>query len=113
MMTYLVAVICVIGIACGQILFKLCAISLKKSGSFFDPKTATILFSALVLYGTMTIAWIWVLQKIELARVYPIMALAFVLVPLGGYFILDEKLLPQYYIGVSLILAGIIVVIRA
>jgi len=34
-MTILVAIICVIGIAVGQILFKLSAQSLHKSGSFF------------------------------------------------------------------------------
>lgn len=112
-MTYLIAVICVIGIAVGQILFKLSAASLKQTGSFFDPKTLAILFTAFALYGLTTIAWVWVLQKIDLGRVYPLMAMAFVLVPIGSYLFLGEKFQPQYFFGVALIVIGIIVAVRA
>ncbi len=112
-MTYFIALICVIGIASGQILFKLCAVSLKQTGSFFDPSTMTLLFSALALYGIMTIAWIWVLQKTELGRVYPLMALAFVIVPIGSHFIFGERFQPQYFAGVALIMLGITIAVRS
>jgi drug/metabolite transporter (DMT)-like permease len=112
-MTYLIAIICVIGIATGQILFKLSAASLQRTGSFFDPSTAITLVSAFSLYGVTTIAWIWVLQKIELGRVYPLMALAFVMVPMGSYFMFGERFSPQYFIGVALIITGIIVAVKA
>ncbi|GGY14416.1 hypothetical protein GCM10008098_01510 [Rhodanobacter panaciterrae] len=112
-MTYLIALICVIGIASGQILFKLSAVSLKKTGSFFDPSTMTLLFLAFALYGIMTIAWIWVLQKAELGRIYPLMALAFVIVPIGSYFVFGERFQPQYFVGVALIMAGIVVAVRS
>jgi multidrug transporter EmrE-like cation transporter len=108
-MTYFVAVLCVIGIAGGQILFKLCATSLHRTGSFFAVQTATTLFFALALYGITTIAWIWVLQKLELGRVYPLMALAFVLVPIASHFIFGEQFKVQYFFGVALIMAGIVV----
>jgi drug/metabolite transporter (DMT)-like permease len=109
----IIAILCVIGLAIGQILFKVSATSLTQSGSFFAPKTAAILFSALALYGTTTIAWVWVLQKVELGKVYPLMALAFILVPLGSYFIFGERFLPQYFVGVALIVIGILVAVRA
>ncbi len=112
-MTYFIALICVVGIASGQILFKLCAISLKKTGSFFDPSTMTLLFSGLALYGIMTIAWIWVLQRADLGRIYPLMALAFVIVPIGSHFIFGERFHPQYFAGVALIMVGIIVAARS
>ena len=112
-MTYLIAIICVVGIAAGQILFKLSAASLQRTGSFFDPSTLVTLVSAFALYGVTTIAWIWVLQKIELGRVYPLMALAFVMVPMGSYFMFDERFSPQYFIGVALIITGIIVTVKA
>jgi drug/metabolite transporter (DMT)-like permease len=111
--TYLIALICVIGIASGQILFKLSAVSLKKTGSFFDPQTMTWLFFAFALYGIMTIAWIWVLQKAELGRIYPLMALAFVIVPIGSHFVFGERFQPQYFVGVALIMAGIMVAVRS
>jgi drug/metabolite transporter (DMT)-like permease len=112
-MTYLVAIACVAGIAIGQILFKLCAASLLRSGSLMHVNTASILFSALALYGVTTIAWVWVLQKIELGRAYPLMALAFVFVPLGSFVFLGERFHSQYFLGVALILVGIVITVRA
>jgi drug/metabolite transporter (DMT)-like permease len=113
MMTYLIAIICVVGIATGQILFKLSAASLQRTGSFFDPSTPVTLVSAFALYGLTTIAWVWVLQKIELGRVYPLMALAFVLVPIGSHVFLGERFQPQYFIGVALIMVGIFFAVKA
>lgn len=113
MLIQIIAVLCVVGLAIGQILFKLSANSLSQTGSFFAPKTAVMLFAALVLYGVTTIAWVWVLQKVELGRVYPFMALAFILVPLGSYWILGERFQPQYFVGVGLIMIGIVVTVRA
>lgn len=112
-MTYAVAVICVLGIAIGQILFKLSAAALKESGTFFDLRTMVTLGSALFLYAVTTIAWVWVLQKIDLGKAYPLMALAFVLVPIGSHFFLGERFSPQYFAGVALIVLGIIVTVRA
>ncbi|QCS63255.1 4-amino-4-deoxy-L-arabinose-phospho-UDP flippase [Achromobacter denitrificans] len=112
-MTYVIAIICVVGIAIGQILFKLSAGSLQRSGSFFDMGTLTLLFSAFALYGITTIAWVWVLQKADLGKVYPLMALAFVLVPLGSHLFLGEKFQTQYFIGVAMIVMGIVIAVRA
>jgi drug/metabolite transporter (DMT)-like permease len=113
MMVYCIALLCVFGIATGQILFKLSAASLQRTGSWFDTQTLIMLFSAFALYGITTIAWIWVLQKIELGKAYPLMALAFILVPLGSHFILGERFHWQYFVGVILIMVGIIVALRA
>lgn len=112
-MTYLVAILCVIGIAVGQILFKLSAVALKDSGSFFEPKTALTLLSAFALYGITTIAWVWVLQKSDLGRIYPLMALAFLLVPLGSWVVLGERFSPQYFLGVALIVSGIVITVKS
>lgn len=113
MLIQIVAFLCVLGIAAGQLLFKLGANSLTQTGSYFAPKTAAILFCSLTLYGITTIAWIWVLQKMAIGRAYPLMALAFVLVPLGSHFILGERFQPQYFVGVALIITGVVVAVRA
>jgi drug/metabolite transporter (DMT)-like permease len=112
-MIYLAALCCVLGLAIGQILFKLSAVSLAANGSFLAPKTALTLLSAMVLYGLTSVAWVWILQKVELGRVYPLMALAFVLVPLGSHLVFGEKFQFQYYLGVALIISGIVVATRA
>jgi drug/metabolite transporter (DMT)-like permease len=113
MMTYLAALACVICIAIGQILFKLSAIQLQKSGSFFEPATALMLLSAFALYGLTSLGWVWVLRKIPLGQAYPLMALAFVLVPIASYFVLNERFTPQYMIGVALIMVGIVLTVRS
>lgn len=112
-MTYLLAILCVVGIAAGQILFKMSSSSLSKSGSWFDTHTLTILFSAFALYGMTTILWVYVLQRAELGKIYPLMALAFMLVPIGSHFVFGERFQTQYFFGVGLIISGIIVAIRA
>jgi drug/metabolite transporter (DMT)-like permease len=111
--TYFIAILCVLGIAVGQILFKLSATAMHRSGNFLDPRSLMILFVSLVLYGITTLAWVWVLQKIELGRAYPLMALAFVLVPIGSYFVFGERFHLQYFIGVAMIMAGIFVTMKA
>jgi drug/metabolite transporter (DMT)-like permease len=113
MLVYIIAFLCVLGMAVGQILFKLSANSFNQTSSFFAPKTAAILFAALALYGATTIAWVWVLQKVELGKVYPFMALAFVLVPLGSHFFFGERFQLQYFIGIAMIVSGIIVTVKA
>lgn len=113
MITYLTALVCVLGITAGQILFKLSATSLQKSGSFFDKNTFATLLAAFVLYGITTLAWVWVLQKIELGKVYPLMALAFALVPIGSHIIFGERFQPQYFLGVAVIITGIIIAVKA
>ncbi|MDO5055997.1 MAG: EamA family transporter [Lautropia sp.] len=112
-MTYFWALVCVFGMAAGQILFKLAANSLAQTGSFLVPKTAALLFAALSLYGLITIAWIWVLQKADLGKVYPMMALAFVLVPLASHWLFGERFQPQYFLGITLIMAGIVIAVRS
>jgi drug/metabolite transporter (DMT)-like permease len=113
MTTYLAALLCVLGLAVGQVLFKVSAIALAHAGTFLSPRVAGALLAAMILYGVTSVGWVWVLQRIELGRVYPLMALAFVLVPLASHFVFGERFQAQYFIGVALIMAGIILAARA
>lgn len=112
-MMYLVAVLCVVALSFGQILFKLSSSYLAASGSFFSTKFLLTILAAMLLYVAASLAWIWVLQRVELGRIYPLMALAFVLVPLGSYFFLGERFHGQYYIGVGMIIIGIVLAIKS
>ena len=113
MITYVIAVLCVIGMTIGQILFKIGANGLSVSGTFFSFKVIAALSAAICLYGLTSLAWVWVLQRTELGRVYPLMALAFVLVPIGSYFVFCERFQIQYFLGVILIIVGILVATNA
>ncbi len=112
-MVYLVGILCVLGLAVGQILFKLSSSFLSERGSFFDLKVVVSLSVALCLYGVTSIAWVWILQRIELGRIYPIMALAFLLVPLGSHFVFGERFQSQYFVGVFFIVVGIVLAVRS
>lgn len=113
MTVYVIALLCVVGLAIGQILFKVSAAEITASGSIFSPKAAIALLAAMCIYGVTSVVWVWILQKVELGRVYPLMALAFILVPIGSHFVFGERFQAQYFIGVALIMIGIIVAVRA
>ena len=70
---------------------------------------ATRLVIALGVYGVATIAWIWVLQRAPLSLAYPVVALTFVLVPLGARWMFGEAMDLRYFLGCALIVAGIVV----
>lgn len=113
MLVQIIAVLCVVGLAIGQILFKVSATSLTQTGSFFAFKTASTLVAAMALYAITSIAWVWILQRVELGRVYPLVALAFVLVPLGSHIVFGEHFQSQYFVGVALIIIGIVVTLTS
>ena len=108
-MTYFLALCCVFGMALGQILFKISAVSWKQCGTLLAVKPSITLLSAMALYGVVSLAWVWILQRAELGKIYPFMALAFVLVPLGSNLIFHEQFEMKYYIGVAFIIIGIVV----
>ena len=111
-MTTFIALICVAGIAAGQILFKLCAEALRTEG-LTAVRTMGLFFAAMTLYGVTTLAWIWVLQRAELGKTYPLMALAFVFVPVASYWLFGERFGTSYLVGIALIVAGIWLTTRA
>jgi drug/metabolite transporter (DMT)-like permease len=112
-MTYVMAMLCVVGITAGQVLFKLSANSLHQAGTLLHIGTLLLLLASFALYGLTTIGWVWLLQNVELGRVYPIMALSFALVPLASHFVFGEQFGARYFAGVALIVFGIVVAVRS
>jgi drug/metabolite transporter (DMT)-like permease len=104
---------CVFVISTGQLLFKLASGHIDFRRPLADPQGLMILGVALALYGGATLVWVSVLRHAPLSRIYPIMALSFVLTPLGGMVFLKEPISGSYWAGVGLILAGLVVISRA
>lgn len=65
------------------------------------------LFMGLLLYAAGTIAWIYALSKESIVNVYAFTALTFVLVYLGGVFIMGERLNMAGFAGIGLVLCGL------
>jgi drug/metabolite transporter (DMT)-like permease len=108
--SYAAPIACVLGLSIGQILFKASARRLSVAGTPIDMAFLATLGTALLLYGVVSIAWVWILQRVELSRVYPLMALSFVFVPLGSWLVYRETFGLQYVLGAGLIIAGIAVI---
>lgn len=100
-------VLCVVGISLGQLLFKKAALALSGQMHWMDWVFNGWLIVALALYGLTTLLWVWILRSAPLHLAYPFMGLAFVLVPLIGYWALGEPLHWQTLVGGALILMGV------
>ncbi len=113
MSAYLVALACMLGMVVGQLLFKQAAVAAQAAGALLAPGPLLFVGAAMLLYAGTSVAWVRLLQGVELGRVYPFMALAFVLVPLGSWLLFGERFGARYVAGLALIVAGIVLTTRA
>ena len=106
----------------GQILFKKTALSISLSmGSnnslgliegLIKALSVPWLYLALCVYALATVFWLYLLQRIPLSLAYPFSAFAMVIVPIAAVLIFGERLTWSYWVGVSLIIVGIIIIAR-
>lgn len=106
------ALVCVLAIAGGQILFKRVGIEVEHAGTWQAPRVLLMALLAFAVYGASTLLWIHVLRSEALSRVYPLMALSFVLVPLASARVFGDTLSAPYVAGVALIVAGVVLITR-
>lgn len=106
----LITISCVLALSVGQLLFKKVAIEMAAAGTWIHPRVLVFTAIAFFIYGVTTLAWIYVLRFVELNRAYPVMALSFVAVPVMGYLFYGEMVSSYYFIGVVLIISGIVVI---
>ena len=106
----------------GQILFKKTALSISLSmGSnnslglidgLIKALSVPWLYIALCVYALATVFWLYLLQRIPLSLAYPFSAFAMVIVPIVAVLIFGERLNWSYWVGVSFIIIGIIIIAR-
>ena len=104
------AVLTVLGLSTGQILFKLAAQNLQGDGPILMLALKnTHLWTALFVYGVSTLFWILLLRQVPLKLAYPFVGCAFFIVPLLAHFFLGESISWHSIFGAVLIAAGIYV----
>lgn len=108
--THFVAISCVLAIAMGQVLFKKLAMLFSMTKTVWSLQFVGIGMVAIVIYLGASIGWIWLLQYQPLSRVYPYLALSFVIVPIASAFFFGDILNLQYFAGVVLIVAGMMLI---
>ena len=107
---YALALICVAGIAAGQILFKLTANAMNAANSVFALTPLLYFGCTVALYGITSIGWVLILRYADLGKIYPFMALAFVFVPLASHILFGEQFSKGFFLGTLLLIAGLIVI---
>ncbi len=98
-------------LSAGQVLFKVTAKGLPDLNDFHALfmyfLTSISFWIALVLYGTATMIWIFILKFIPLSQAYPFAALGFIFVPLASVIFFQEPINTPYILGSALIIAGL------
>jgi multidrug transporter EmrE-like cation transporter len=64
-------------------------------------------------YGLSSLFWIVVLSKIDLSLAYPMLALNYVLVPLVAWLFLNEQVPPLRWLGIGVVIVGVVVISRS
>ena len=64
------------------------------------------------VYGISSLFWITVLSKINLSLAYPMLALNYVLVPLTANLFLSEQIPPLRWLGMGVIIVGVVIISR-
>lgn len=99
-------------IAFGQFLFKMAGRDL--SGNIVRDLWNTAwnpwFIGAATLYAVASFLWVIALSKTDISRAYPFMASGFIIVPILGYFLLNEQLNLTFFAGTAMIITGILVV---
>jgi multidrug transporter EmrE-like cation transporter len=67
------------------------------------------LWLGIAAYGASTLLWLRVLSRYPVGAVYPMVAIGYILVTLGGVVFLQERVPAQTWIGLGVICAGVLI----
>jgi drug/metabolite transporter (DMT)-like permease len=92
--------------ATGQVLFKYASVGRSTLIEQLNP----MLVAGFACYGVGAVLWIYCMARVPLLKVYPFTSLAFILTILAGVVLFGESAAPSYWLGIGLILAGLLLV---
>jgi drug/metabolite transporter (DMT)-like permease len=98
-------------LAVGQVLFKHVGLAMRGRpllDGLLMMARQPALYAALAIYGLATLLWIWILSRVPLMQAYPWVAATMAIVPLLGWFIFGERVGPIFWLGIALILVGML-----
>ena len=62
------------------------------------------------LYGISSVLWIYVLSIVDLSFAFPFLSIAYVGVPMAASLFLKEKVCKTQWVGITIVVAGVILV---
>lgn len=98
----------------GQVLFKIGSNgkSLSSIGDMIKLMFSPVVLLALCLYAGTTMLWLYILSKTDISFAYPIQALAFPVVLILSSFLFHEQVGLNRWIGVIVILVGVVITVH-
>jgi len=75
--------------------------------------TTPIILAGIAMYIVGTLIWLVVLSRMELSFAYPLVATTYVFTPLLAHLLLGEPIPALRWLGIGLILVGVVFVARA
>lgn len=102
--------------ASGQLLFKGAARGLPPFSELGLARLIITMFSTPLILGgfacffVSSVLWIVALRSVALNIAYPMVALSYIIIFIGGYYLFSEPLSWRHWIGALLIVAGIILI---
>ncbi|MDL2267853.1 hypothetical protein LJC46_07710 [Desulfovibrio sp. OttesenSCG-928-G15] len=114
---FVLLLIFALGMGIGQILFKVAAqrnaAILEEQGGLQGMLALAsdgFFWIAAILYGVLTIYWVWLLSFLPLSRAYPATFFSLLFVTAGGVLFLHEPLNPLLLAGLFFLSLGILLV---
>jgi drug/metabolite transporter (DMT)-like permease len=104
-----------VGMAGGQVLFKLAAQRFPTGAAAHEQLTSLLgniyFIAAFAFYCGLAVWWVWILTFTPLSRAYPFVALAFAITPVLGGWLFDEPISLRLALGVAAIVFGLVLVV--
>jgi drug/metabolite transporter (DMT)-like permease len=99
--------------SCGHLLIKLGLMSVHGgataglAGKIALYLTQPAVVAGLAIYGLGTLIWIYAVSQRSISFLYPLTALNYVIVTLGGWYWFEETIRPGRWLGIAVVVAGV------
>ncbi|QHG16691.1 MULTISPECIES: EamA family transporter [unclassified Nostoc] len=65
-----------------------------------------------ICYTFMTVLWLYVLRTIPLSQAFPVLGLMYALIPIASHYLLKERVVFSQWLGISIIITGVVLVVN-
>lgn len=72
-----------------------------------------LVWIGLLCYGVSALLWMVILSRLDLNIAYLMLASMYVLIPLASWLLLGERLPPMRWLGMAVVVAGVVIVARS
>lgn len=104
------ALLCAVAGSVGQLLFKTGSASVGMSISSWLANWKVL--AGFFLYGASAVGFIVALKHGRLSLLYPVIATSYIWVTILSAWFLDERVNALHWLGIALILSGVVIIVR-